>query len=209
MTLPTGIDNETYVSTNIITSIISNNAGDTETVTVEGHTISGGVFTFVTQQATLTGQTVVTLGTALARVSRVVNNSATDLTGRVYVCENDTYSSGVPDTDAGVHLILEAGLNNSEKAATTISDSDYWVITSFYADCLEKTSAFSTIQFEVREAGKTFINKIDIEASTNNAGIHEFKPYLIVKPNSDVRLRASANASGKDVSGGIQGVLMN
>lgn len=208
MTLPVGTDNETYVSTNIITSIISDSASDGETVSIEGHTISGGVFTFVTQSATLTGTTVVTLDTALARVSRVRNESSTDLTGNIYICEDDTFTAGVPNTDAGVHLIVEAGLNNSEKAATTLSNSDYWILTSFYGDCLEKTAAFAILHLEIKEVGKTFVNKIDISVSTNVRGEHEFKPYLIVKPNSDIRLRATANAAGKDISGGLQGALL-
>ena len=207
MTLPAGVDNETYVSTNIITQISSSSGSDTGSVIVEGHTISGGVFTFVIQTITLTGQTAVVLGTALARVSRVVNNGATDLVGNIYVAQTDTLTAGVPDTDAKVHLIVVAGINNSEKASTTISDNDYYIITSFYADCLEKTAAFAIIHLEVREAGKTFINKVDIEASTNSPGFHEFKPYLIIPKNADVRLRASANAAGKDISGGFAGVL--
>ena len=207
MTLPTGTDNETYVSTNIITQISSSSGSDTGDVIIEGHTTSGGVFTFVTQTITLTGQTLAPLTTALARVSRVVNDGSTDLVGNIYVAETDTLSSGVPDTDAKVHLIVTAGLNNSEKGATTISNNDYYIMTSFYADCLEKTAAYGIIHLEVREAGKTFINKIDIEASTNDSGDHAFKPYLIIPKNADVRIRISANAAGKDFSGGFQGVL--
>jgi hypothetical protein len=109
MTLPTGIYNETYVSTNIITSIVSTAAGDTESVVVEGHTVSGGDFTFVSQTISLTGQTAATLATALARVTRVYNSDSTELTGTVSVCETDTYSSGVPDTPAGVHCQIRAG----------------------------------------------------------------------------------------------------
>lgn len=210
MTLPTGTDNEVLLTANDINSIISNNAGDTETVRVEGHTTSDGglTFVFVAQNAILNGQTVVPLATPLARVSRVVNVSATDLTGRVYVTETDTYTAGVPDTDSKVHLIVEAGLNNSEKAATTLSNADYWVVTGFYGDCLEKTSNFGILHLEVRESGKTFSNKIDISATTNSRGNHEFKPYLIVKPNSDIRLRVTSGTASKDFSGGIQGALL-
>ena len=208
MTLPAGTDNETYVSTNIITQISSSSGSDTNSVTVEGHTISGGVFTFVTQNITLTGQTLKALDTPLARVTRIVNNSGTDLVGNIYVAQTDTLTAGVPDTDALVHLIVVAGINNSEKASTTLSNDDYWVVTGFYADCLEKTAATAIIYLEVREVGETFINKIDVAATTSFRGEHEFKPYLIVKPNSDIRLRSSANAAGKDVSGGIRGVLL-
>ena len=208
MTLPTGIYNETYVSTNIITSIISTSAADGETVAIEGHTISGGAFTFVSQSKTLTGQTVATLGTALARVTRVYNNDTTELAGVVSVCENDTYAAGVPNTAAGVHLQIRAGEQQSEKAATTLSSADYWVVTSFYADMLEKTAASADVDLEIQLAGKVFRPVASISCSENHRGVFEFKPYLIIPPNSDIRLRARASAANKDISGGIEGSLL-
>ena len=208
MTLPVGIDNETYLSSNLITQISSSSASDTGDIIVEGHTSSDGLtFTFSKQTVTLTGQTAVVLATPICRVSRVVNDGSSDLVGNIYVAQTDTLTAGVPDTDAKVHCIVEAGLNNSEKAATTTSSTDYWIITSFYADCLEKTATFGTVHLEVRESGKTFINKVDIAASTNSPGRHEFKPYLVVPKNSDIRMRISASAVNKDFSGGIDGML--
>ena len=208
MTLPVGIDNETLVASNLITQVSSSSGSDTGNIIIEGHTSSDGLtFAFSKQTVTLTGQTAVTLATPIARVSRVVNDDSTDLVGNIYVAQTDSLTSGVPDTDVKVHCIVEAGLNNSEKAATTTSSSDYWIITSFYSDCLEKTSAFGTVHLEVRESGKTFINKVDISASTNSPGRHDFNPYLIVPKNSDIRMRISASAAGKDFSGGIDGML--
>lgn len=208
MTLPTGIYNETYVSTNIINSIISTSAADTQVVTVEGNTISAGVFTFVTQNITLNGQTVVPLTTALARVTRVVNIGSTDLVGTISVSETNTYSSGVPVTAALVHLQVSAGFNNSEKASTTISNTEYWLVSSFYADCLEKVATYGIVHFEVRAAGGIFINKIDKACNDTSPAYHNFLPLLIVPKNADVRLRVSASANNKDFSGGIGGVLL-
>ena len=208
MTLPTGTFSEPYSTSDDITTIISTSTGDTETVVIEGHTLSGGDFTFVTQSKALTGQTAASLDTPLARVTRVYNDSATELAGVISVTENDTFASGVPNTAAGVHLQIRAGQQQSEKCATTISSVDYWVITSFYADLLEKTAASADVDLEVRLSGKTFRQVADISCSENHRGVFEFKPYLIVPPNSDVRLRARANANGKDVSGGIEGVLL-
>ena len=209
MTLPAGVYNETYVSSNLINSIISTSAGDTQSVVVEGHTISGSDLTFVSQSVTLTGQTVAALGTALARVSRVYNNGTTDLAGVISVSETNTYSAGgVPVTAALVHAQIRAGKNQTEKAATSLSSSDYWVITSFYADMLEKTAASADILLEVRLAGKVFRQQASISVSENHRAIFNFKPYLIVPPNSDVRLRAIASAAGKDISGGIEGTLL-
>ena len=210
MTLPDTVDNETYVATNLITSIISTSAADGETVTIEGHTVASNVFTFVSQTKTLTGQTVATLGTALGRVTRIYNSDVTTLAGTISVCEDDTYSSGVPDTAAGVHCQIFAGEQQSEKASTTLSSADYWVITSFYADMLSKSSgAFAEVDLEVRLASKVFRPVASISCSDTHRGSFEFKPYIIVPPNADIRLRAiSDSGTGRDVSGGIEGSLL-
>jgi hypothetical protein len=209
MTLPASILNETFVSTNAITTISSSSASDTYQLVVEGHTTSDGglTFVFVVQTVTLTGQTQVALTTPLARVSRTYNNGSVDSVGDIYIYETDTTTAGVPDTAAKVHLIQQAGVNNSEKASTTISNTDYLILTSFYGDCLEKTAAFATIHLEVRLAGKVFRNNVDISATTGGRGVHEFKPYLVVPKNSDIRLRAIADGANTDISGGFQGVL--
>lgn len=208
MTLPSGTYNETYVSTNIITSLISTSASDTTTVVIEGHTISGTDLTFVSQTATLTGQTAVTLTTALARCTRIYASGAVDLIGTISVCETDTYTAGVPDTPTGVHCQIRAGQNQSEKASTSLSSVDYWVITHARCDLLEKTATSIDVDLEIRLPGKVFRPVGYMGASEGHDGVMEFRPYLIVKPNSDVRLRARASANGKSASGMIFGVLL-
>jgi len=199
---------ETYVSSNIINSIISSDNGDDQEVKIEGHTVDGnGDFTFVVQTATLNGQTAVTLGTALARVTRCYNNDSSVMAGDIYITETDTYSVGVPDTDAKVHLKILAGQQQSEKAETTISKDDYWIVTGFYGDLLNKTAAFAEVDLQIRNKGKVHRTVIDIGVSDGSRGEHEFKPYLIVPSNSDIRLVSVASASSTDVSGGIQGIL--
>lgn len=207
MTLPSGVLNETYISSNLITTVSSSSGSDTGVILVEGHTVAAGVFTFVEQSITLTGQTQATLATPLARVSRVTNDGSSDLIGSIYIYEDDTSASGVPDTDVLVHLIVEAGHNNSEKVSVTMSGDEYWLVSSFYGDCLEKTSSFASISLETRLAGKTFVDKISISATTGSHTFHKFEPFLIVRPNSDIRLVGVADGANTAISGGIQGVL--
>ena len=207
MTLTTGTLNETYVSTNIITTISSSSASDTGQVKVEGHTISGGNFTFVTQTITLTGQTQATLATPLARCTRINNAGSSDLVGDIYVYQDDTSTSGVPDTATKVHCEVRAGMNQSEKASTTISSTDYWIIAGVYANVLEKTASTAEISFEVREYGKTFRKYFDMASSNTTDSFRTGKPYIIVPPNADVRLRAIASGANTIVSGGMFGTL--
>lgn len=208
MTLPAGVDNETYVSTNIITQIISSSAADAESVTIEGHTISGSNFTFVSQTVSLNGQTAVTLATPLCRVSKVTNADSTELAGTVSVCETGTYTAGVPDTAAKVHIQVRAGEQKSEKAATTISSVDYWVITGIHADLLDKTSGVAEVNLEVRRFGKVFLPVANIVVSESHSTTFQFFPYVIIYPNSDVRLRSIADAASTDVGGDINGALL-
>ena len=209
MTLPDDIDNETDASTNIITTVVSSSGSDTGDVVLEGHTIDGSNFTSAGQTVTLTGQTGASLSTPLARIERGYNAGSTDLVGTISVTEDDTFSSGVPDTDAGVHLQIFAGRNQSEKASLTTASDEYLVVTGFYCDMLTKAASFADVMLEVRLSGKVFRNKPAISCTNGLRGVHEFKPYFIVPPNSDVRLRGTSDsASGRDVSGGIQGVIL-
>lgn len=205
---PSGILHETFVSTNAIDTVVSTSAGDTEDIVIEGHTISGGVFTFVTQTATLTGQTEVTLSTPLARCTRLYNDDSTELAGVISVFQGtDGSTAGVPTTAADVHLQLGAGEQQSEKASTTISNTDYWIVTRFYGDVLEKTASSAEIHLEIRQNGKVFREVAMCSASSNHRGDFPFQPYLIVPKNSDIRLSAIADGANTDISGGIMGVL--
>ncbi len=210
--LPAGVQVEVFVTTNIITSIVSTSSSDTTTCQVEGHTISGtGVDTklvFVIQEVTLTGQTAAALTTPLARCTRVFANAAVDLIGVISVTEDDDFQSGVPDTAAGVHLQIYAGESQSTKCSTTIEDNNYWLITEVRADCLEKTATFGVIHLEIRNAGKIFREQMIASCNDTHALFEEFKPYIIVPPNSDVRMTVTANANGKDFVAFMEGPLL-
>lgn len=208
MALPSGISNETYVTGNTIDKVSSSNAGDTQTITIEGHTLSGGNLTFVTQTATLNGQNKVTLSTPLARCNRALNTGTTDIAGTVYFYVDGAITGGVPNTGSTVKLIIPAGQNQSQKAATSISSIDYWIITSYYASVLEKVSAIADIQLQIRELGKTFRTRANIGVSSESGLVRlDLDVPIIVPKNSDVRLVATASGTNIDISGGIVGYL--
>lgn len=208
MTLPAGINNETYVSDNLITHISSADSGDTQDIVIKGDTISGGVFTEVTQTVTLVGQTKTPLTTPLARAERAYNENSSNLTGPVYIYEDGDLTAGVPDTGSEVHLMIRGGKNQTEKAAATTPNDTYWILTKFYGDILAKASAFSEIELQVRRAGKVFREVAAFGISEKHSHDLRFDPYYIVPKNADIRLIGiSDNAGGRDVSGGIQGYL--
>ncbi len=208
MQQPAGILHESYVSDNLINSIISTSAADTQDIIINGHTISGGVFTEVSQSVTLSGQSAVALTTPLARSNRSYNNNSTELVGVISITETDTYTAGVPDTDAKVHLQIAAGDQQSNKCAIVTSDDTFLIATRFYADVLDKTAASAEAHMEVRLIGKVFREIIMKSTSNSHEANHEFKPYHIIPNNSDIRLSAIADGANTDISGGMEGVFV-
>ena len=204
--------NETYVADNVnsIDTVSSNNAGDTEVITIEGHTMSGGNRTFAVQQATLNGQNKVTLTTPLNRCTRLYHSglSSTDLVGEIYIYEDTSLTSGKPTDTSKIHLTVQAGKNQSEKASTSLSSTDYWIVTGMRGSILEKAStAYAEIQLQIRNVGGVFRDAEDIQASNSSSGVLTFVPYLIIPTNSDVRLVAVADSNGRAVTGSLQGYL--
>lgn len=207
MTLPTGTLNETYITDNLITHV-SSDAADTGAMVVEGHTIdASGDFTFVAQTVTLAGTTKTALTTPLARCTRLYNNTTTPWTGTIYAYEDVAAPGGIPGTATAVHCMIRAGEQQSEKASTTLSKKDVWIITTVHAGVLTKAgTTVADIQLETRRGGKVFRPLSELAVSTTSPDTVEPKPYIIIPPNSDVRLTALGSAT-MEVFGFMRGLL--
>lgn len=151
MTLPSGELHETYVTTNIIDKFSSSDDGDDQQWKVEGHICVDGVPTdFVPQEITLQGQDETALTTPLCRVTRAYSNDSTSSAGAIYFYEDDTVSSGVPQTAEKIHLTVPAGLQQSAKASTALSEDDYAICTQVTGSLLEKTSSYADFRLQIR-----------------------------------------------------------
>lgn len=192
--------NETYATGNTIDTVVSTSTSDTVAVTIEGHTLSGSEFTFVSQTATLTGQTDVVLGTPLARVSRLYNDNGTDLVGAVSVFDNTAGSSsaGVVTPAAALHLITATGDNQSEKCATTFSNVDYGIITQFIGGQSSKTNALIEFELQFRPVGKVWRHIYHWGSSSTTVNI-VLNPYIIIPKNGDIRIRATSNTANTEI----------
>lgn len=201
---------ETYVTTDAIDTVSSSDAGDTQEIVIEGHTISNGLLTFSTQTATLDGQNKVVLATPLARMTRLYNNGTSDFAGTVYGYEDDTVTAGVPDTASKVHLTVTNG-NQSEKASTSISSTDYLIVTGIELFVFTKTD--ETVEFigefrEVAETPKVWRRVYSATSnSKSNAFFEAFNPPIIVPKNHDIRLRAKSDGTAVDIGGAFSGYL--
>lgn len=187
---------ETLATGNNIDSIRSDNAGDTQTVVIEGHTISGSDLTFVVQTAVLDGTNRVVLTTPLYRATRLYNDSNVDFAGNIEIYE-----------DGGDrHLFAPIGSNQSLKCATSLSSVDYWLVTQAVFEVKRNANAAVDFEIQVRLSGKVF--RTIFFSSTNNTGkVVPFEQPLIIPPNSDVRVLATSNTNSTSVGASLQGYL--
>lgn len=212
--------NETYVSTNIIDSIVSSNAGDTQDIVVVGNTITaGGILTEVTQTATLTGQTEAALTTPLARANRayVANSGAFDspqaaLAGNVAVYDNtDGITAGVPNTDAATKLMILAGQTQSQKCATAVPDGYYWLLSQAFFSVTGGGPA-SDVDFTIERrdiANGGAWRPLSIELTLSDSTLPTFavyaRPMGVIPPNHDVRVIGKASANDTPLTAVISG----
>ena len=208
-----GAGNETYTTTNSIDTISSSSTSDTQSITIEGHTVSGtgtdSQFTFVIQTATLNGQNKVTLGTPLARVSRAYNTGTTAFVGDIFVYEDTAITTGVPDDFTKAHLEIRGTIGDTQsfKAATTFSNTDYFICTGGFVSIRRAQSASADFTLEVRGAGSVFRPVARINTNSNGTGAAQINllPYAVVPKNADVRIRCAVTGNSVEVDGAFQG----
>lgn len=204
---------ETFVAGNTITTVISTSTSDdsSDSIIYEYHTIENGVATFgVSSAVTLNGQTAVTLPTAVARVNRAYNAGTGALAGNIAFYEGGATTSGKPDVDSTVHALITAGEQQTQKAATTISNNDYWIIDNVSASVTEKTSAWVECRLETKPIARSYWRPVtqNFAASDASGTVQVVKrPYVVVPKNYDVRLACRANTAGVSMAGGFHGML--
>lgn len=200
---------ETYVTDNVIDKMSSSASGDTNRILIEGCTIDAdNHFTNVVQETKLVGRTETDIPIPLARVTRLINISSSDFLGDVYIYEDDTVTNGVPQTAANIHMQVVSG-NQSEKCSTTMSNSEYFIITGLMGHCFDKNSEIVEYLLEMREVGsflRVFRRVFSFAGSEGQSTAIPIDPPIIVPKNFDVRMRAACAASG-DVGGNMVGHL--
>jgi hypothetical protein len=203
---------EVYVSSNTIDSISSSSLTDNQEIYIEGHTVTGTgfdqKFTFVSQVVTLNGQTRVVLPIPLARVSIAVNNNGSLISGRVVVYENTATLMGIPVDATKIHIDIPTGFQESFKAATTFSDSDYYILTGGFGGVSGKQAAAADFYLEIRKAGGVFVQSAATTGSSTGGNWNiELDPAVIIPRNADVRIVAEADLNNAIVFASFKGYL--
>ena len=219
--LSTNVDTETLTTANLVDTI-SSSAANTRVIGVQGYTVdTSGDLTYVSQDVTLTGTTGATLTTPLSRVTRMFvkdgtfGSPATDTTMNIYASEstNTALTSGVPSSAAFCKCILPAFVNQTEKAQTCSASNEYIAVLSIDVALPEAASPTGTaaadVDLEIKRKGGTFRpvgTELSVGASFRTGSL-TLDPPVVVPPNSDFRLVASASTSDLKVSGAINGVI--
>lgn len=203
---------ETYATANVIDSISSSSALDNQEIYLECHTVTGTgtdqQFTFLSQTVTLNGQNRVLLPIPVARVSLAYNNNGTDLAGAVYVYENTAIVGGVPSDLTKVHSKIGQGFQQNFKAATTFSNTDYYILTGGFGSVSNKQSAAADFFLEIKMPGKVFRQVAAVSAnSAGGAWQVELDPAVIIPKNADVRVTCQTNTQGAEVYASFKGYL--
>lgn len=209
-----GEDNETLLTTNGITSVVSSDNADNQELKIEYHTINGAgdELTFGVQTVVLTGQAPVLLPVPCARVSRVYNNSSTETVGDIYVFEGGAVTAGVPNNSAEVHLQIVAGDQQSKKAATSISNLDVYFITGITSSVVAGSPGSQVVDFDLEIKALNGLWRPQLEWSCQIGALNtvslDLNPVLIVPKNHDVRVSAEvASGTGVDVAATFRGYL--
>lgn len=203
--------NETYVNDNLIDSISSSSLLDQEEIYVEGHTVTGTgfdqQFSFVSFTVNLNGRTRVALPIPLARVSMIYNNNGSVLAGRVVVYENTALTNGIPTDVTKIHIDIPLGFQESFKAATTFSNTDYYILTGGFGAVSGKNSGAADFYLEIREPGKIFRQAAAVTGSNSSLWVIDLDPAVIIPKNCDIRVRADSGSNNLVVFASFKGYL--
>ena len=163
-----------------IVSIASNNAGDTQEISIDGLDINGA---FVNQKITLQGTTRTALTTALWRVFRLENeaDAGGDISGTVF-CYTGT--GAVPSLlDSEVRAVILNGNNQTQMALYTIPKGKVGYlfrgeIGIEYSGSVGAGTNFAKVQYQSRRVGKVFKTKKTINvisaANSNYGDVRSF-----------------------------------
>jgi hypothetical protein len=219
-------DNETYAATDSIDSAVCTDNSFTGDISIEGHrNISSNLVFQVPSVAgnnalTMTGNTPKSLGTSLARATRgvIVTNDALAEGQFIYIYDSavaTTAPSGIPSDDTAVKLIIPGGrYRQSQKASTSVSSTDYWLVKKWYASIGANKTATAEAYLQIRNPFTDEFRTIDeffLSDQQPKPPPAEYDDYLIIPKNHDVRVVVitvgSSPASAVTITSRLQGIL--
>lgn len=207
---------EVYATSNTVDSLVSSSAADTGiTINVQGQTIANNLFTYNSQSVILNGQTPVAFNPPLARVTRLINESGTELQGNVYAYDSAAaggVTAGVPNTPAATKTMISAGRQRTRKGANAFASTNYFILTQFFGSINRGTAAEADFYIEARQLGKVFQPITGTTTIVSGTGskpnfLHTYDPPIVIPKNSDVRSTVVGSNNNISVTTGFNGYV--
>jgi len=196
-----GVD-EVFVTGNDIDTMSGNNALDNAIVGIEGLVLNAdGTTSFLSQEATVNGQSKVLIGTPLFRVNRIWNTSAAETNGGVFVYEDTAITNGVPDDLTKVHGTMLQASQSTLKAGMSIETGTYFMITRW--DSFVNRQQAANVDFRLKFNNFGSHLRTRVLSSGSNGGpqaLVEFEPFLIVPPENDIVVTAESSSANTAVN---------
>lgn len=181
----------TYSSSAVTHYISSSSTSDTDqTIYVEGIDANGDI---QSQTVALAGQTKTAISGTWLRVYRAYVQTGSDLVGTVYIYEDDTVTSGVPQTATKQRAQIKIGNNQTQMAQFSTPNDLYMVVHQFTLT----SGKDNNMEFQARirptdaSAPWRVIFNHDIYRTTMIQ--NPLVPYVI-PPNYDIEVRARVGA---------------
>lgn len=189
----------TYLSSASTLYLSSSDDADTQDIEITGLD-TNYVLQTVTQ--TLNGQTKTEIGSGITwvRIHKVKNVGSTDLSGSLYVYEDDTTDVGVPNTASKVKAYIYDGNNQTLMSHFCVPANTYALPISLNLDLTSKAASKITVTLRVRPFGQVFENR-------GIYGINEYHGHelvfdlpTLIQPKSDIKLIATASSDDSAVA---------
>ena len=204
--------NYVFPTSATIDSISSTDAGDANTVTLQGLDTNGDE---VTQQVTLNGQNRVALTTPLLRFFRGYNDNGTEFAGHIIVYDNTAISGGVPTDKTKIRGVIHPEEQQTEMAIYTIpSGKTGYLLGGYCSTAGAKKSSNYVIKFQTRSENGVFRTQQKVALEDGGTSFIQFD-YAIpqkLEALTDVKVQAKMTAggvTGASISAGFSIVLID
>ena len=196
----------TWSTTNDITHAVSDNAGDTMDIEVQGLDVN---WALVTQTVTLTGTTGVALTTPLLRVFRMRNLSATAASGNIQVGVGAVTSSF---TAANLRAQITQGYEQTLMSLYTIPAGKTGYLMNFWGN-MNRSVTTGACDVSIWSRIENGIFRIQsptgLVAGGSSHFQHRYETYPSYPAKTDIKMTAEGSTNNFDISSGFDLYLVD
>lgn len=188
---------KTYSSNSGVTLYISSSSSsDTQEVTVFGLDAS-----FLEQEATVTlsGQTKTAISGTWTRLNKVFNSNSVNLVGNVYVYEDDTVVSGVPQTATKVKAYMSSSIQQTQQSHFTIPANKVGFLMRQRVSLTKSLASTAEVEFQARVFGGVFLPVNIVSVSEGSNSIIQHLTYEVLPPKTDVKYVATVSTNNTQI----------